>query len=386
MAGNYRLCRLRKIEMSKQVLTLMICSAAFVQSLPAQATPAQNPPTPVWKFAVSGDSRNCGDIVMPAIASGVLKSGAQFYWHLGDLRAIYDFDEDMAPPAKLGLNTPHLTIVDYLTKAWPDFIDRELRPFGALELFLGIGNHETIYPKTHEDFIHQFESYLNSPRLRAQRSRDKDNAGVHSYYHWVMNDAIDFINLDNASSSTFDPAQMAWIRTRLADDRKSASIKTVVVGMHEALPGSKGLSHSMCDAPSGVATGREIYSLLWNLRLSGKKIYVLASHSHFVMDDVYNTPYWKDMVLPGWIVGTAGAVRYRLPPGVPTATTARTDVYGYLAATVMSDGSVQFEFKEVSLNDLRNANAGNTPDALVGWCYSENKNLQVPTPTACGAN
>ncbi len=68
------------------------------------------PPAPVFKFAVSGDSRNCGDIVMPAIAASVLKSGANFYWHLGDFRAIYDFDEDMAPPASLGLNAPHLTI------------------------------------------------------------------------------------------------------------------------------------------------------------------------------------------------------------------------------------------------------------------------------------
>jgi hypothetical protein len=372
--------------MTKHILALAICFAAVVQNMPAQ-----NPPAPVWKFAVSGDSRNCGDIVMPAIASGVQKSGASFYWHLGDFRAIFDFDEDMAPPARLGLNAPHLTIVDYLTKAWPDFIDRQLRPFGDLELFLGIGNHETIYPKTHEDFVHQFGSYLNSPRLRTQREHDKDTAGARSYYHWVMrigndNDAVDFINLDNASANTFTPAEMAWIRTRVADDRKSKSIKTIVVGMHEALPGSKGLSHSMCDAPSGVATGREVYDLLWNLRQSGKQVYVLASHSHFVMDDVYNTPYWKDKVLPGWIVGTAGAVRYRLPTGVPTATIARTDVYGYLLATVMSDGSIQFEFKEVSPEDLRVANAGKAPDALVGWCVSENKNPQVPTPTACGAN
>jgi len=376
--------------MTKQILALAICSAAFVPD-----TPAQNPSAPVWKFAVSGDSRNCGDIVMPAIASGVLKSGVEFYWHLGDFRAIYDFDEDMAPPAKLGLNAPHLTIADYLTKAWPDFIDRQLHPFGNLELFLGIGNHETIYPKTREDFVRQFEGYLNSPRLRKQRAGDKDTASVRPYYHWVMrtgvmrsvndNGAIDFISLDNAGANTFDPAQMAWIRTRLAGDRKSRSITTVVVGMHEALPGSKGLSHSMCDAPSGIAMGREVYNLLWNLRQSGKKVYLLASHSHFVMDDVYNTPYWKDKVLPGWIVGTAGAVRYRLPPGVPTATIARTDVYGYLLATVMSDGSIQFEFKEIGLDDLRIANAGKTPDSLVGWCFSENKNPQVPTPTACGA-
>src|SRR5579863_9866958 len=96
---------------------------------------AQSPPAAVFKFAVSGDSRNCGDIVMPAIASSVLKSGASFYWHLGDFRAIYDFDEDMVPPAGLRLKTPHVTIADYLTRAWPDFIARQLLPFGSLEVF-----------------------------------------------------------------------------------------------------------------------------------------------------------------------------------------------------------------------------------------------------------
>jgi hypothetical protein len=140
----------------------------------------------------------------------------------------------------------------------------------------------------------------------------------------------------------------------------------------------------MCDAPSGVERGREVYNLLWNLRQSGKSVYILASHSHFVMDDVYNTPYWKGKVLPGWIVGTAGAVRYRLPPGVPSGSIARTDVYGYLLATVMSDGTIQFEFKEVSLEDIKLANAGKTPDSLVEWCYAENKNPQIPTPSACG--
>jgi len=54
---------------------------------------AQNRTARSWKFAVSGDSRNCGDIVMPAIAAGVHKSGAVFYWHLGDFRAIYTFDD-----------------------------------------------------------------------------------------------------------------------------------------------------------------------------------------------------------------------------------------------------------------------------------------------------
>src|SRR5438309_772095 len=43
-----------------------------------------------WRFIVSGDSRNCGDVVVPTIAA---HSSAyyqpSFYWHLGDLRAIY---------------------------------------------------------------------------------------------------------------------------------------------------------------------------------------------------------------------------------------------------------------------------------------------------------
>ncbi len=40
---------------------------------------------------------------MPAIAQAVRAGHPQFYWHLGDFRAIYQVDEDMVPPAKLGL-------------------------------------------------------------------------------------------------------------------------------------------------------------------------------------------------------------------------------------------------------------------------------------------
>jgi hypothetical protein len=199
-----------------------------------------------------------------------------------------------------------------------------------------------------------------------------------------MNGSVDFINLDNASGNAFDPAQMAWVRARLAADQTNDAIKTIVAGMHEALPGSQGSSHSMCESPAGIASGREVYQLLWNLQQSGKKVYVLASHSHFIMDDVYRSAYWKDQVLPGWIVGTAGAVRYRLPPRITVNTIARTDVYGYLLATVMSDGSVQFDFKEISLDDLRALNAGKYPDSLVRWCYYENKDQKIPAPNSCG--
>jgi hypothetical protein len=351
---------------------------AFLFAAALSAAPA---PTPVFKFAVSGDSRNCGDIVMPAIAAGVLKDGAKFYWHLGDYRAIYDFDEDMVPPPSLHLNPPHLTIITYLNTAWPDFIKNQLTPFGDLPLFLGVGNHEMIPPKDHKAFLDQFGARFDTAPIHAQREKDNDPGPPRTYYHWI-DTGVDFLTLDNASGDTLDPDQMNWIRTRLAADQNDASIKTIVVGMHEALPGSVGLNHSMCDSSGGITTGREVYELLWKLQSAGKHVYLLASHSHFVVEDVFRTPYWKDHVLPGWIVGTAGAVRYRLPPGIGTRF-AKTDVYGYLIGTVMSDGTIQFEFKELSLDDLRLANAGKNPDSLVGWCTTENKDQRIPAPEPC---
>src|SRR5947209_15723229 len=47
-----------------------------------------------WRFVVSGDSRNSGDVVMPAIAArGIEKYQPTFYWHLGNLRATYKINE-----------------------------------------------------------------------------------------------------------------------------------------------------------------------------------------------------------------------------------------------------------------------------------------------------
>jgi hypothetical protein len=74
--------------------------------------------------------------------------------------------------------------------------------------------------------------------------------------------------------------------------------------------------------------------LVLKQKAAGKNIYVLASHSHFFMDGIFNTPYWNGNggVLEGWIVGAAGAVRYRLPAEANMAKEAMTDVYGYLLA------------------------------------------------------
>ena len=69
---------------------------------------------------------------MPVIAQGVRQSGAEFYWHLGDFRAIYTFDEDMVPPPQLGLSTKPMTISQYESAAWADFLAHQIAPFRDL--------------------------------------------------------------------------------------------------------------------------------------------------------------------------------------------------------------------------------------------------------------
>jgi len=328
---------------------------SLVLALPLAAQPA-------WKFAVSGDSRNCGDIVMPAIAAGVQQGGASFYWHLGDFRAIYTFDEDLEKP---------LNIITYETTAWPDFIAHQLTPFGNIPVFLTPGNHETIPPATREQYLIQFADWLTTPIIRTQRLADNPaDHSIHTYYHWIDHN-IDFISLDNASRDQFDDAQLAWFHSVVRHDELDGAIHAIVVGMHAALPGSFGGDHSMDDWPQGQTSGRDVYETLWHAQsAAGKHVYVLASHSHFYMPDVYRTASWKDKVIPGWIVGTAGAVRYRLPHGAPAA--AMTDVYGFLLATAHADGAIDFTFQEIAFDALKSANPKRS-ESLLHWCVDQNK-------------
>ena len=65
---------------------LFAIALAFALSSTPRSASAQQPANGTWRFLVSGDSRNCGDVVMPGIAETAKKNQAAFYWHLGDLR------------------------------------------------------------------------------------------------------------------------------------------------------------------------------------------------------------------------------------------------------------------------------------------------------------
>jgi len=258
---------------------------------------------------------------MPSIAAAARAHHAVFYWHLGDLRAIYDFDEDFR------VLHPNATIAEYLSTAWPDFERNQIEPFADLPFLVGIGNHETIPPKSRDEFIVTFADWLNATVIREQRLKDDPHDHkVRTYYHW-RHEGVDFINLDNATADEFDAAQLKWLTAVLQNAERDTNVRALVVGMHEALPESLARGHSMSDSPTAEASGLRVYEQLLEVQ-KAKPVYVLASHSHFVMEGIFNTPYWREHggVLPGWIVGTAGAVRYPLPADAAQAPLARTRV------------------------------------------------------------
>jgi hypothetical protein len=333
-----------------------------------------------WNFAVSGDSRNCGDVIMPAIAADAKKHNAAFYWQLGDLRRTSGPDEDfIAEKSHEGKPTD---LAEYEKDEWDDFIQNQIQPWGDVPYYLGIGNHEVTSPKSRAAFVEKFHAYLDRPDVREQRLKDnRKDEEPHTYYHW-MRDGIDFIFLDNATEDEFDPVQMTWIRDILKRDRNDDSIRTIVVGMHKALPESISINHSMNESPAGTESGRQVYEMLLKLQDNAHKlVYVLASHSHYFMDGTFNTPYWKEHggVLPGWIIGTAGAQRYPLPPAAGDAKEAKTNVYGYLLASVNPSGdppgTIKFKFEEIKEGEIPNDVVQRFTQATVHECFIGNRRI-----------
>jgi len=138
----------------------------------------------------------------------------------------------------------------------------------------------------------------------------------------------------------------------------------------------------MNESPAGTESGRHVYADLLEVQNEAHKhVYVLASHSHYFMDGVFNTEYWRTNggVLPGWIVGTAGAVRYPLPKGSGAARAARTNVYGFLLGSVKPKGEIVFTFQPVNERDVPSAVVERYTPPFVHWCFAENSNARFAT-------
>ena len=189
---------------------------------------------------------------------------------------------------------------------------------------------------------------------------------------------MDFVTLDNSTGDQFDSDQLKWLDGVLQRAASNHDVKTIVLGMHEALPDSLSAGHSMNESTVGTESGRKVYRQLADFRVqTGKRVYLLASHAHFVLNNIFDTACRqakKTSILPGWIIGTAGAVRYRLPAERSGATVAWTDVYGYLLGTVQSDGEIRFAFKEIKESDVPDwvkARYANTD--VVHGAFADNK-------------
>lgn len=348
-------------------LTLSLLLVAF--TLPSTALAgAQSAPT-AWTFAVSGDSRNCGDFVMPAIAAKVKAESDAFYWHLGDFRWISSIDQDMIAMQPAGVK---LSKQEYLDSAWDDFLTHQIAAFGSLPVFIGRGNHENVKPMTREGYIAKFSPLLNRPEIASQRKAD-DIDSVEPWYHWTEN-GVDFITLDNASHDEFSNAQLRWLRSVLDRDlAPNSGIRTIVTGMHEALPHSVSSDHGMDDWDLGIRTGELVYTWLFDAQAAGKHVYILASHSHYYSPNIFDTPFWTEhssKVVPGTIIGSAGAHRYNLPRGADKAS--KTNIYGYLQGNVHADGSIDFALHELSEADLVAAKWPSAPVDAIHECYIHN--------------
>src|SRR3954453_1490966 len=117
--------------MCRQRLPLVFLTFVFLIVFAITATAATSRPAEgdngTWTFAVSGDSRNCGDFVMPAIAARLKADKDAFYWHLGDFRWMSSEDEDMQAMATPGVP---MSKGEYQQRAWDDFLSHQIAAFG----------------------------------------------------------------------------------------------------------------------------------------------------------------------------------------------------------------------------------------------------------------
>jgi Calcineurin-like phosphoesterase len=381
-------------------------AAAVPEAQPAPAAPSPSNAEPgTWYFALSGDSRDCGNLIVPKIAAAIEKNRetapVELYWHMGDFRRMYDIDCDvlsrlhpgydcvLRPAGALAINE----MGEYLDRAWSNFLDEQIDPFGALPVYLGIGNHELYSGKTRNDFQKTFQKWLTQKSIHQQRMDDNrrkvgtgpGQGGFRStdgtpFYHFILH-GIDFIYLDNADETSFSADQLLWLQNVVAADLLDPRVRSLVVGMHEALPYSLSRGHAMDATCQGVCSGSQVYDLLARVQTL-KHVYVFASHSHLFQEKIFDgQPEHAGQALPGWIVGTAGAEQYLFHEGDPIR-------YGYVEVAVHPDGTLDVAFRDVT-RDSPPVPTWQGAEALTEFCFTSNKRVvSTGGPSlscACGA-
>jgi hypothetical protein len=277
---------------------------------------------------------------------------------------------------------------EYLNAAWDDFVERQVTPFekAGIPVYLGIGNHELI-KRTRDNYTAKFNKWLVQSAIGKQQKTDAARnipaRDSQTYFHFVQQ-GVDFISLDNANiynanaeTKTDDPgfssAQLKWLAAILKADAADPAIRSVVVGMHAALPGSVSRRHAMDKTCESLCHGYQAYGYISAFKKSGKPVLVLASHSHYVEVHIYDTPEHANDVLTGWIIGTAGAEQYR-----------SQIKYGYLLVEVRSNGQLNPSFQEVKADPADQS-------SITKYCFEKNNKEPDPnekyfTKDQCGCN
>ncbi|HEX3250086.1 MAG TPA: hypothetical protein VHS05_11710, partial [Pyrinomonadaceae bacterium] len=162
----------------------------------------------------------------------------------------------------------------------------------------------------------------------------------------------------------FSEEQLTWLDLVLKRDEADPQVKTVIIGMHAALPESASKDHAMDRNCASFCNGKRAYQRLGLTQSKGKKIYIMASHSHYFEEYIYDTPEHGGHGLPGWIIGTAGAEQYR--PEIK---------YGYLLVEVTADGTIHNSFQRVYRDS---APVG--PEGLTKYCFEQNRRPPLQNP------
>lgn len=333
-----------------------------------------------WSFTVAGASSDCGHLVMPAIAAAARADHARFHWHLGDMRRATKPDIDFMYEHRFQTPTTTPTPVDYADLALSDVVEHQVEPFADLPLYVTLGGRDDVRPLSRLQYRVALRALLDRPEILAQRQADGEPPrGVTglppTYYHWRHGN-VDFISLDSTAQGGFESTQLTWLDAVLRRDLVDPAVRTVVVGSFAALPYSRAEAGSLCATKTSVRSGEHVYEALARLTKAGKRVYLLSANAHRYQEDIYDTDHWRNpeqggIVLPGFIVGTAGAQQEPQPDDSAGAQAAARG-YGYLRGEVAPDGEIRFSFRPLTAPELAAIESSDFESGLVMYCTEKN--------------